>query len=148
MSLDRRVRTYSPGSVSVTFGDVIVSGFAEGTYISIERNGEAFEKVKGADGTVDRINKNAFDFRVTLTLRQTSISNLQLSEIFESDIVNNDGIKPLRIVDNDGTSSFNASQAWIASDPNDEYADELSTREWIFDTGPAEKVTGAGAVSA
>lgn len=142
MALDPNVRTFVSGSVEVNFGDVIFTGFAEGSYITIERSAQAFEKKRGADGSVDRINKNVFDFTVTIKLKQTSITNDDLSTIFNSDLLNNDGIKSMTVKDLNGTSYFFATAAWIQTDPNDEYADDLGEREWKFDTGPAKKFTG------
>lgn len=142
MAIDNRVRTYTPGKVIITFGDIIFTGFADGTFVTIERNGDSFTKKKGSDGSVDRINNNAFDFNVSVTLKQTSITNDALSTIHGSDILNNDGIKPLTVQDLQGTSLFYAAEAWINKDPSDEYGDELSDREWVFETGPADKFTG------
>lgn len=140
--LDLTVRTYDPGKVVVAFGASIITGFAEGTFISIARNGDIFEKSRGADGTVDRINKNANDFAVTMTLKQTSISNDDLSAYSLVDQISNSGKLPLSIKDLGGNTLFFAAQAWIAKDPDDEFSDSLSNREWRFDTGAAAKYSG------
>lgn len=140
--MDPTVRTYDPKAVIVTFGAVIFTGFAEGTFVSIERNGDLFEKVRGADGGVDRVNKNANDYAVTITLKQTSITNDALSAIAQADILANTGKFPLTVKDLIGTTLFFAAQAWIAKDPTDEESDTLSNREWRIDTGIAAKFTG------
>jgi hypothetical protein len=142
MALDANVRTYDPKQIIVAWGPIIFTGFPEGTYITIARNGDVFEKSKGADGTVDRVNKNANDFMITLTLKQTSITNDLLSAALIADIESNTGKFPFTIKDLNGTSTFFSALAWIAKDPDDEYSDALSNREWRFDTGPAVKVTG------
>ena len=142
MSTDLQVRSYDPKQVFVTFGVLPLSGFAEGTFISIERSGDLFEKSRGADGSIDRVNKNAFDFSVTLTLKQTSPSNDGLSAVVVADQLTNAGVFPLTVKDLNGTTLFVAPQAWIAADPTTELADTLSSREWRFDTGPAERFTG------
>jgi len=142
MSLDPTVRTYDPNKITCTFGGVTLVGFASGTFLTIARNGNRFEKDRGADGTVDRINKNANDFLCTFTLKQTSITNDELSEISNQDSIDNSGVKPLQIKDLNGTTLFNAEQSWIEKDPDDEFSDSLSTRPWAIATGPASKVTG------
>lgn len=139
---DTKVRTYDPKKIIVVFGPVIMTGFAEGTVVSIAQNGDNFEKVKGADGGVDRVNKNANDHAITVTLKQTSISNDALSVIAIADAAANAGIYPLTIKDLNGTSLFFAEQAWIAKSPDDEFGDAMSNREWRLDTGIAEKFTG------
>lgn len=139
---DPKVRTYDPKKVIVTFGTIVMTGFAAGTFITITRNGDVFEKERGADGTVDRINKNATDFSIAMTIKQTSITNDLLSTVMIADINSNSGIFPFTVKDLGGTELFFAGQAWIAKDPDDELSDSLTPREWRFDTGPATKFTG------
>ena len=140
--IDPVVRTYDPKLVIVTFGAIPITGFAEGTFVSIAGNGDRFEKSKGADGTVDRVNKNANDYAVTITIKQTSLTNDLLSAVLNADLLSNTGKFPLTIKDLNGTALFFAPQAWIAKDPDDEYSDTLSSREWRIDTGPGTKFTG------
>ena len=144
--LDPIVRTYDPKFIVITFGAIIFTGFAEGTFVQVVRNGDKFEKSKGADGSIDRVNKNAFDFRVTATLKQTSLTNDLLSVVSESDALTNLGMLPLTIKDLKGTTLFFAPQAWVAKDPEDEYSDSLSPRTWEFDTGVATKFTGGNII--
>lgn len=140
--LDPIVRTYDPKLIVVTFGAIIMTGFAEGSFVKVVRSGDLFEKSKGADGSIDRINKNSFDFRVTVTLKQTSLSNDLLSAMMLSDLLSNLGVLPFTVKDLKGSTLFFAPQAWIAKDPEDEYGDTLMSRVWEFDTGIAEKFTG------
>lgn len=142
MPADPQVRTYDPKQVIVTFGTVIVSGYAEGTFIAIAQNGDSFEKKKGADGGVDRVNKNANDYAVTLTLKQTSLTNDALSLLSIADKLTNSGKLPLIVKDINGTSLFFAEQAWIGKEPDPEDGDSISSREWRFDTGIAKQFIG------
>jgi len=140
---DPIVRTYDPKQVVLTFGAILITGYASGTFINAERsNSPTFEKERGADGTVDRVNKNALDLTITLTVKQTSLVNAALSEAHAADQLTNKGIRPLLLKDLNGTTLISAAQAWIENDANVEFADVLSGREWVFATGPAEKVTG------
>lgn len=142
MSADPFVRTYDPKLIIAVFGPVIFTGYAEGTFLAIAGNGDKFEKSRGADGTVDRINKNSFDYSVTFTVKQTSLTNDALSAVLTADVLSNAGKFPLTIKDLNGTELFFAAQAWIAKDPDDSYSDSLETREWRIDTGIASKFTG------
>lgn len=139
---DATVRTYDPNSILVTFGTTIITGFAAGTFVKIMRNGAAFEKVKGACGDVDRINRNANDFKVELTLKQSSPVNAILSGLLLADQISNAGTLPLLIKDLNGTTLFAAMQAWIEKDPDAEFADKLSDRVWSFETGMAANLVG------
>lgn len=46
--------TYAPDEVSIVIGAVIVSGFADGTFIDIEEMSDGVSSVAGADGEVAR----------------------------------------------------------------------------------------------
>jgi hypothetical protein len=140
---DNTVRTYDPKKVVVIFGGVIFSGFAEGTFIvRAPSSGPAFEKVRGADGGVDRVNKNSNDYTISVTLKRTSPTNAALSAILNADKASNTGKFPLIIKDLNGTDLFTAPQAWIQDDPSAEESDSMPNREWNFDTGIASNVVG------
>lgn len=136
------VKTYDPKNVIITFGPNIISGYAEGSFVTITRGGNLFEKRQGSDGSVDRINKNTRHYEVTITLMQTSPTNDILSAIALLDITTNTGKLPLTIKDVNGTTTFFAKQAWIQKDPDDEDGDSLGSREWVLATGIADKFTG------
>lgn len=141
--LDPIVRTYDPKLIAVTWGGVIFTGFAEGVFLNITRSkGNLFDKSTGADGTVDRVNKNAKDFTITVTLKQTSLTNDALSALMLADVNFNTGKFPFVVKDLNGTETFFSAYAWISKDPDDEYSDALGNRAWIFDTGVATKFTG------
>lgn len=132
---DSTVRTYDPSQVLVIVGAAVMAGFGDGTFVKITRSGDAFEKKRGADGTVDRINKNAVDFEVEFSLKRTSPLNAVLSALLVADQASNKGTFPLTIKDKSGSSVFAAAQAWVKKDPDTEYADTLGNYTWKFDTG-------------
>lgn len=142
MAADPNVRTYDPKLVIVTFGTIIAGGYAEGTFITITQNGNSFEKTRGADGGVDRVNKNASDYSATLVLKRTSLTNDLFSAIAIADKAANAGKYPLTVKDLNGTSLFFAEQAWIAKEPDPEDGDTIANREWRFDTGIAAQFIG------
>jgi len=139
---DPAVRTYDPKKVIITFGAVLFSGYADGSIVTITRNGNLFDKRKGADGSVDRINMNSNDYEVQINLMQSSITNDLLSAIAIADLLANTGINPLTVKDLSGTTLFFAAQAWIQKDPDDEFGDSLGARQWTLATGIASKFTG------
>ena len=139
---DLSLRSFDPKLVKISFGATLLTGFAEGTFVKVSRNGAAFEKSRGSDGSVDRINKNALDFTVTVTLKQTSPINAILSGLMLADQLKNKGVLPLVIKDLGGSTLFTAAQAYIAKDPDQEFGDSLTTREWTFETGIAANLVG------
>jgi hypothetical protein len=139
---DIGVKTYDPKMVVITFGAVPISGYAEGTFVRVNRSGDAFSKSKGAGGDIERVNRNQGDFEVSITLQQTSSSNTELSAILAADQATNAGVFPLTIKDMLGNTLFFAPQAWIRKDPEWEDGDDLNSREWTFDTGIAGNLVG------
>ena len=136
------VKTYDPKMIVITFGVIPISGYAEGTFVRVNRSGDAFSKSKGAGGDVERINRNQGDFEVSLTLQQTAGTNAELSAALAADMATNAGVFPLTIKDLLGQTLFYAPQAWIRKDPEWEDGDELNAREWTFDTGIGSNFLG------
>jgi len=52
------VRTFDPAQVVILLGGAPMSGFADGTFITIERETDTFQKESGADGVISRIKMN------------------------------------------------------------------------------------------
>jgi hypothetical protein len=138
------VKTYDPKKVIVTFGGVPLTGFADGTFVSVTAPTDRFSKKVGADGEVARTRSNDDTHEVTLTLIQTSLSNSYLSSIAAIDKVSNLGIRPLTITDLSGGTIFFWPQAWIRKTPDTDFAKESGDRAWVFDTGQSieESVNG------
>ena len=136
------VKTFDPKMIVITFGSIPISGYAEGTFVSVNRSGDAFAKRKGAGGDVERINKNQGDFEVTVTLLQTTPTNKELSAVLAADQVTNAGVFPLTIKDLLGETLFFAPQSWIRKDPEWEDGDDLNSRAWTFDTGIGSNLIG------
>lgn len=137
--MDKTVRTYDASQVKIVVGAFTLNGYADGTFVTIKRNGDAFDDKTGADGTVDRINKNNYSFEVEVSIKRTSPWNSKLSELLAADQAGNVGIVQIAITDLSGQaqapSVFFAPQAWIKKDPDTEYADSLGNYKWTFRTG-------------
>lgn len=127
------VRTYDPKKVVITIGSHTVTGYAEGTFISVEPEGDGTTAQAGADGEVARALSNNPLSTVTLTLQQTSPSNDFLSELFRRDRASGGGgVLPLQVRDLRGTSLLAASQAWVTNWPTYERGAELNDSEWAL----------------
>ncbi len=136
------LKTYDPKKVSVTFGSIVFTDFAEGSFIEITGE-DNFESVEGADGSENRINKNKNGKDVNITLSQASITNDALTAAFLVDKNNNNGIKPLTIKDLNGTTLFFSSQSYIKKEPDMTFSDSLETRQWNF-RAPQATITVGG----
>lgn len=126
------VSTYSPGEVALSIGGNLITGFADGTFITMEREVDAMTKVVGADGEVSRARSANFSGMITLTLLQTSDSNRILGGYLLDDEADGSGVFDVLLVDNLSNKMF-AAEGWIRKGPNEEYAAEITNREWVID---------------
>ncbi len=128
------MKEYNFKDVSVSYGGVLIDGFADGDSVVIDYNREMSTEAVGADGegAVSKLNDDSGT--ITLRLLQTSKSN---------DFLNGHALAktnaPLFIRDNNGASLYVAENAWIKSRPSSVFGTEVSEREWILAT---TKLTG------
>lgn len=125
--------TFDPKSVLVSIGGAIMSGFADGEFLSIIADNQQFSKVVGADGFTTRVKSNNYNGTLTLTLSQSSPSNDILSGFLNLDRISNLGIVPILIKDMSGTTTLFSAQGWIQQFPDVTYSNEISNRAWTFD---------------
>lgn len=126
------VLTYSPGDTALSVGGNLITGFADGTFIAVEREVDAMTKVVGADGEVSRTRSANYSGMLTLTLKQTSDANRILGTYLLQDEEDGSGVFDLQLNDNLGNKIF-AAEGWIRKGANHELAEEQTNREWIID---------------
>lgn len=126
------IKTYSPGDVALSIGGNLIAGYADGTFVTIEREVDAMTKVVGADGEVSRTRSANYSGSLTLTLKQTSDSNRILGAYLLDDENDGSGVFDVLLTDNLDNKSF-AAEGWCRKGPNEEYAAELTNREWVID---------------
>jgi hypothetical protein len=141
------VRTYDPKSVVVTIGGVPMSGYADGTFLNVDRDENAFTKVTGADGTSTRVKSNNRSGSMTLTLKQSSPSNDVLSGFASLDELSNTGVVPILIKDLSGNSLFFSATGWVQKFPSSEFGKEINNREWVLDLVDVDMFVGSNAVN-
>lgn len=136
MAFNDRLTTYAGDEVLFVFGPVIASGYGPDTFVTVERNEDAFTLQVGADGESTRSKSNNRSATITLTLLQGSAANAQLSAIHALDQATpaGDGVLPLLVKDNSGNSLHLAEKAWIRKAPASAYGRESDVREWVFET--------------
>lgn len=135
-------KNYDPKQVAVIIGGHIVGGYADGTFVSIERNRDAFSLSVGADGEGARAKSNDKSGRITITLQQSSASNDVLSGYATNDELNNGGQVPALVKDNNGSSLAEAVTAWVVKKPAMSFGNEIETREWIIESDDMDILVG------
>src|SRR3990167_4682577 len=107
------LKTYDPKSVMVLVGGVPMSGFSEGTFVTVARDEDSFSKVTGADGETSRAKRNNRSGSMTLVQHQTSPSNDVLSALALADELANAGVVPVMVKDASGRSLLFSALGWI-----------------------------------
>jgi hypothetical protein len=134
--------TYDPRNVTIIIGGIIASGFADGTFIQVERNNPSFSVVSGASGETSRIKSNDKSCKLTLTLMATSTLNDILTGFMKADEISNSGKFPITIYEITGSTVVSALEAWVSKPPRVEYGKESGTREWELEAGTLEMFVG------
>jgi hypothetical protein len=140
------VPTHRPQDVTVAFAGVPISGFAPGTYVSWERNNDSFNLAVGSAGEGGRAASGDKSGTVTVTLLQTSTVNGVLSALMNADELTGDGVGLLLVKDLSGATVVSAAAAWIRKHPAGELSNELTNREWVFETNELEIFDGGNPI--
>ena len=140
------MHNYDPKKVVVTFGGVLLQGYASGTFIVVEETEDAFGMEAGAGGDVVRVRNNNETGTITVTLQAESPTNDLLSALSKIDRRTGLGYKPIMVKNLFGTTLANAAEAWVRKSPNAEYATEAGSREWVFDCAKIDVFIGGAVV--
>lgn len=139
------VKTYDPKSYSVIVGGHIVGGYADGTFVKVSRNEDAFTMKVGADGEPSRTKSNNKSGMLEITLLQSSSSNDVLSGYALADELNNGGQVPVLVKDGNGTSIYASESGWVKKMPDAELGKEMGERVWVIDMGSVDMFIGGNA---
>lgn len=141
------LKTFDPKDIVLTVGGAIIGGFADGTFVSIERQEDAYTTSVGADGEVTRVKSNNKLTNLTITLAQTSDSNSVLSAFAILDEKSNSGVVPVLLKEVNGDTAVAGGRGWIQKLPNIEYSKEITNREWVIVLAESEMFVGGSLVS-
>lgn len=124
---------YDPGRVVAAFRGIPILGYADGTFIAVERAEDAFTSEVGAGGDVTRVRSRNRTGTATFTLLSSSPTNDLFSGVALEDEMFGTGVGPLLVKDLNGTTLIEAPVAWIKKSPAVEYAKEAGSREWVIE---------------
>lgn len=136
------MREYRPADMSVIIDGQIISGFAEGTFITVERDEDAYTYAPSTSGEGTRVKNANKAGKVTIVLNQSSPSNKVFSDALKADEQNNQGFFPILIRDNSGTDVHKSEAGYISKFPSTQYAKENSTREYVIQCENLEMALG------
>ena len=117
----------------ITVGPFRIGGFAEGTYIEVDRNVDAFTEVVGADGEFARAYQRNRSGTITLTLLQSSQSNRILDTFRLADEVSRAGVFPFLAKDlSSGLSLVFGAKTYVKKAPKQGWSQNVETRVWTL----------------
>lgn len=137
-------KEYDPRQVTVSLAGNVLRGFADGTFVRVQMESDAFTDVVGTDGEVSRSRSSDDRATVTFLLMQTSDSNDVLSALHNLDKTTpgGAGVGALEIRDRNGRAYYRAAEAWISKAPDVEFGREPGPREWAIRCAKMIRVDG------
>jgi len=122
------MENYDPRDVNVIVDGKYLTGFAEGTFVSAEKDEENYTVYVGAKGEVSRArNANPLG-TITVTLKNTSPSNAIMNALAKSK-----DLFGVQVIDaNSNTKKAGGSEAWLEKPSNISWGDEIETLEWVI----------------
>lgn len=142
------MKEFNPNHIIIAFGEVLLRGYAEDEFVTVEHTSDAFTKATGAQGDTVRIKTNDESGTVTVTLLASSAANGELSLIAAADRAAGGlraGVRPIFVKDLNLTTLCSGGEAWIRKVPTVSYSRGVPVREWIFDVAKLD-MTLAGAL--
>lgn len=136
------IKTYNPKKVIVTWLGYTFTGFVKGTFVEITPNSDGFTLEVGSDGEGARVVSADESFTIKLSLMQTSAGNDHCSAQYVADKQTNTNTGPFMVKDLNGRSLFSAPNTWIKKLPVGGFSNEISSRDWEFETDAAEFTVG------
>jgi len=127
---------YDPAKLIQVLAGIPITGYADGTFVTVVRNEDSFTLRVGATGEACRARSNNKSARITFTLLQSSATNDLLSGLSNLDEMSpgGDGIGPYSLNDLFGSTKLIAEKAWIVKPADVTYSQDVETREWTIET--------------
>lgn len=126
-------KNYSFTNVNVIFGILELTGFFEGDdVVTVEMETDQFVDLAGAKGDVVRAQTNDNRCTITVKLMQTSVSNKELTAVYNTDDATGIGVQPMIIEDKETGEKYIINNAWISRYPTTVRGQGVQSKDWIF----------------
>lgn len=118
-------KTYDPSGVQTILGAAPITGFADGTFITVEQDEDSYATRTGADGEVVRTKMVARTATMTIVLLSTSLSNLILTGLHATEVI-------FPVLLKDGATIIAAGEAWVQKPASFERGVDAGDAEWVL----------------
>lgn len=145
---DKILATYSPESVLVVISNDnfshVISGYADGTFLSITRVVEHATLYTGADATAARVKRKVRNTDITLTLGAYSESNDVLSHLLylDEEADRDEHLFAITIKDASGRTLASSPQAFIGTTPDISFGTDMAENDWMIHAVGMDIISG------
>lgn len=136
------LKSYDPALVLCSLGSIGLSSFADGTFIEVSRNEDAFSELVGANGDVVRARNRNKSGTVVVTLLAGAPENDLLSALAEEDELAGTGVRPFLVKEANGTTVCSGQNAYVRKVATAGFGKESGTREWTIAVTDLEMFVG------
>ena len=126
--------TYDPKKVILMLNGVLITGFAEDTFVEIEYNSERYAVAVGADGAGIRSKRNDRSATVRITLTAGVLANNVLQGMMALDDAANAGAVLFKMTDKGTGRSYSSVSMWVNKDPEGTYGTTAAGQVWELST--------------
>lgn len=128
------IYTLDPKDVHLLFAGVKIDGYADGSFVQVEYNADAFTAKVGADGLGGRAKNHDRSAKITINLMPNSLSNAVLFAVQELDKQTNAGALPLVLTDLSCGEVYEADAAWVMKPAGRDFSTEITAKVWVLET--------------
>ena len=140
------ITNYHTDQVVASFLGENINGFADDTFIEVERNEDGWTLYVGALGDKCRTRNLNRSGKITFTLMATAPVNDRLATFANDDETFGFNFGPIQIKDLNGNMVCHGSEAWIMKQPKVERAKDSGTIQWVIEVADLTIVAGGNVV--
>ena len=134
---------YSPEEVNCLAFGIPLSGFSNGTFITINKDKIPYATTETPDGTIARLYTNSQTYTIALTFHRGSTSNDVLTKLWQLDEFTQKAKFTLLIKDLSGTDLFFSTNTWIEGIPSLVESTTFDSRTWVLRSSQAVMNVGS-----
>ena len=124
---------YCPESVQCLIaGFIPITGFVDGTFISVDKDEMPYSSVRMPDGTIARKYNNSQTYTITITLHNGAETNNLLTKMWQVDELTQIGKFSLLIKDQSGSDLLFSTESWIEGIPSLTKSNAIDSRVWVI----------------
>lgn len=124
------MKTYDPAEIHMELNNVPITGYADGTFVTVTPSSALYTKKVGAGGEAGRARMRDESATVKFSLLATDPCNDLLSALVIKDKRDNSGGGTFQLADALGTTLITAPDAYVSKLPEVTFEKEIGVREW------------------